>query len=83
MAPSTSRSLQTVNVLDLTDPAHPQVLQTFFGVTSTLPDTARNLIFIANADGLWIVRHREGQSAYAMRHQCTSEAALDPEPDCY
>jgi hypothetical protein len=83
MAPSTSRTPQTVNVLDLADPAHPQVLQTFSGVTSTLPDIARNLIFIANADGLWIVRHRVGQSAYAIRHRCTSEAALDPEPDCY
>ena len=82
-APSTARTARTVSVLDLADPAHPQVLQTFSGVTSTLPDTARNLIFIANADGLWIVRHRVAQSAYAMRHQCTSEAALDPEPDCY
>jgi hypothetical protein len=83
LALSTSPAPQTVNVLDLADPAHPQVLQTFSGVTSTLPDVARNLIFIANADGLWIVRHKVGQSAYAMRHQCTSEAALDPEPDCY
>jgi len=83
MTTSTSRTPQTVNVLDLADPAHPQVLQTFSGVASTLPDIARNLIFITNADGLWIVRHRVGQSAYAMRHRCTSEAALDPEPDCY
>jgi len=83
MAPGTSRTPQTVSVLDLADPAHPRVLQTFSGVTSTLPDMARNLIFIANADGLWIVRNRVGQSAYAMRHRCTSEAALDPEPDCF
>jgi len=74
---------QTVNVLDITDPAHPQVLQTFSGVTSILPATARNLIFIANGEGLWIVRHRVGQGAYAMRHLCTSEAALTAEPDCY
>jgi hypothetical protein len=59
------------------------VLETFDGATSILPDTARNLIFIANAQGLWIVRNRVGQSAYAMRHQCTSEAAINPEPDCY
>jgi hypothetical protein len=72
-----------VNILDMTDPAHPQVLETFDGATSILPDTARNLIFIANAQGLWIVRNRVGQSAYAMRHQCTSEAAINPEPDCY
>jgi len=83
MAPSTTRTPQTVTVVDLADPGHPLVLETFAGVTSTLPDTARNLIFIANSDGVWVVRHREGQSAYAMRHRCTSEAALDPEPDCY
>jgi len=82
-APEAPRTPQTVNVLDMADPAHPQVLETFSGVTSTLPDTARNLIFIANGDGLWIVRNRVGQTAYAMRHQCTSEAALTPEPDCY
>ena len=73
----------TVNVLDTTDPMHPQVLQTFSGVTSILPDIDRNLIFIANNEGLWIVRHRVGQGAYAKRHLCTSESALTPEPDCY
>ncbi len=82
-APGAPPASQTVSVLDTTDPAHPQVLQTFFGVTSVLPDADRNLIFIANAEGLWIVRHRGGQSAYAMRHLCTSEAALNPEPNCY
>jgi len=74
---------QTLNILDITDPQHPQVLQTFTGVTSVLPDASRNLIFIANGDGLWIVRHRVGEGAYALRHLCTSEAALTPEPDCY
>lgn len=73
----------TVNVLDTTDPLHPQVLRTFSGVTSILPDVDRNLIFIANNEGLWIVRHRVGQGAYAKRHLCTSESALTPEPDCY
>lgn len=74
---------ETVNVLDTTDPMHPQVLQTFSGVTSILPDADRNLIFIANGEGLWIVRHRLTQGAYAQRHLCTSESALTPEPDCY
>jgi len=74
---------QRVNVLDVTDLQHPQVLQTFSGVTSILPDVARNLIFIANGDGLWIVQHRVGQGAYAMRHPCTSEAAEMPEANCY
>ena len=74
---------QRVNVLDVTDLQHPQVLQTFSGVTSILSDVARNLIFIANSEGLWIVQHRIGQAAYAMRHPCTSEAAEMPEANCY
>ncbi|MFZ3211787.1 MAG: hypothetical protein WA188_09740 [Terriglobales bacterium] len=82
-SPEAARTPQTVSVLDMADPAHPQVLDTFSGVTSTLPDSARNLIFIANADGLWIVRTRVGQRAYAVRHRCTSEGALTPDPDCY
>jgi len=82
-APGTPPAPRTVNILDTTDTAHPQVLRTFFGVTSILPDVDRNLIFIANAEGLWIVRHRVAQASYAMRHQCTSESAITPEPDCY
>lgn len=74
---------QNVDILDVTNPAHPQVLKTFQGVTSVLPDTARNLIFIANPRGLWIVQHRVGQTAYAVRHECTSESAINPEPDCF
>lgn len=74
---------QRVNILDITDPQHPQVLQKFSGVTSVLADAEGNLIFIANGEGLWVVRHRTRQGAYARRHPCTSEAADMPEPDCY
>jgi len=72
-----------MNIMDLADPAHPRVLAAFSGVTSAVPNVERNLIFIANSDGLWIVRNRVGQAAYAANHRCTSEAALTPEPDCY
>jgi len=81
--PEAVRTPRTVDVLDMSDAAHPRVLETFYGVTSTLPDIERNLVFIANADGLWIVRNRVGQAAYAARHRCTSEAAMTSEPDCY
>jgi len=83
VARGTPAAPRTVNILDTTDMEHPQVLQTFFGVTSVLPDVDRNLIFIANGEGLWIVRHGVGEKAYAMRHFCTSESAINPEPDCY
>ncbi len=74
---------ENVNILDLTNPAQPQVLAHFSGVTSVLPDNARNLVFLANADGLWIVHERVTQKEYAREHECTSGAEMNPMPDCY
>jgi len=75
---------ETVKVLDLTDPAHPKVIQTFTGVTSTLQDPSRGLIFVANNDGLWILRHpRQGITPAKTKKQCGSEDALAAmPPDC-
>lgn len=73
----------TVNILDVSDAGHPAVLQTFAGVTSVLADPARNLVYVANPEGVWVVRHRISQSGWAARHQCTSEDAIRPIPDCY
>ena len=75
---------ETVRVLDLTDPAHPKVIQTFTGVTSTLQDPSRGLIFLANNDGLWILRHpRQGITPAKTKKQCGSEDALAAmPPDC-
>ncbi len=74
---------ENVNILDLTNPAQPQVLAHFSGVTGVVPDNARNLVFLANGDGLWIVHDRVTQRAYAREHECTSEAEINPMPDCY
>ena len=46
-----------VSVLDLSDPAHPRTIQTFYGVTSMLADDRRNLLYLTNADGLWVLHH--------------------------
>lgn len=75
---------ETVKVLDLSDPAHPKVLQTFTGVTSILPDGARGLIYLTNNDGLWILHHnREGLTPSKKKRPCTSEDALSAmPPDC-
>lgn len=75
---------ETVRVLDLSDPAHPKVIQTFTGVTSTLQDPSRGLIFLANNDGLWILRHpRQGITPAKTKKQCGSEDALAAmPPDC-
>ena len=49
---------QFIRLLDLSDPSHPRTLKTFNGVTSVVLDDRRNMIYLTNADGLWILHHR-------------------------
>jgi hypothetical protein len=81
---STDTPTQTVKILDLSDPAHPKVLQTFKGVTSILQDPGRGLIYLANGDGLWVLRHpRPGLVPAKKKAICGSEDALSGmPPDC-
>ncbi len=69
---------ELVRVLDVSDPAHPRTAQTFDGVTSILPDTGRNLIYIANANGIWVVSHQR----VLRRHECSSSDDMSPMPNC-
>jgi hypothetical protein len=77
--PAGSRPTESVRILDLSDPANPRTLQTFQGVTSVLADDGRRLIYIANGDGLWILRHKQQRSAKPM---CDSESVFSPIADC-
>jgi hypothetical protein len=70
--------LESVRILDVSDPAHPRAVQNFDGVTSILHDSARNLIYIANGDGVWIVSHEQ----VLRRHECNSSDAMSPMPNC-
>ena len=70
---------QSVRVLDLSDPANPRTLKTFDGVTSLVSDNGRNLIYLTNSEGLWILRHKRPPA-----HQiCDSESGFSPIADCY
>jgi len=75
---------ETVKILDLSDPAHPKVLQTFNGVTSILQDPSRGLIYLTNTDGLWILNHtRPGLTPAKKKRACGSEDAIaSMPPDC-
>jgi len=75
---------ETVKILDLSDPAHPKVLQTFTGVTSILQDPSRGLIYLTNNDGLWILNHsRPGFTPAKKKRPCGSEDAIaSMPPDC-
>ncbi len=46
---------QTIRIFDLSDPVHPKVAREFGGVTAISRDDRRGLIFVANAEGVWIL----------------------------
>lgn len=50
---------QTLTILNVDDPANPQEIARFTGVTSYLRDAAREVIYIANTEGLWILKTQQ------------------------
>jgi len=46
----------TIRILDFSDPEHPKVSRELTGVTALSRDSQRDLIFVANGDGIWILR---------------------------
>lgn len=75
---------ESVKVLDTSDPANPRTVQTFNGVTSVLQDSGRNLIYLTNDEGLWIITNPpEHLQPERKKAPCTSEAAIQAmPPDC-
>lgn len=47
---------QTFRILSFADPLHPAVQHQFDGVTATARDDKRGLIFLANPEGVWVLR---------------------------
>lgn len=82
---SSSRTTETVRVLDLSDPRNPKTLETFNKVTSLLPDGGHGLIYLTNNEGLWILRYnRPALLEPAKKKQpCDSNSAIMAmPPDC-
>jgi hypothetical protein len=52
---------QTIRIMDYSDPHNPKVARVFAGVTAMSRDAGRGLIFVANADGIWILHQRLAQ----------------------
>jgi hypothetical protein len=52
---------QTIRIMDFSDPKNPKVARVFAGVTAMSRDDGRGLIFVANADGIWILHQRLAQ----------------------
>src|ERR1700733_3066062 len=80
--PETVSSTETLKVLDLSDPANPRTILTFSGVTSTLADAARSLVYITNSEGLWILKHQPEQEMSLQTHACSSEDASNDVASC-
>jgi hypothetical protein len=53
--PSTRGDPQSFTLVSFADPSHPTTVQKFEGVTAVWSDRERELIYLANADGLWIL----------------------------
>jgi hypothetical protein len=69
---------QTIKLMDMSDPKHPHAVRTFTGVTSMYSEDDRHLIYIANADGLWVVKHTEIRRLPL----CTSESEENTVVQC-
>jgi hypothetical protein len=57
-APAQAAALKTIRIMDFSEVQHPKVAHEFTGVTATSRDDSRGLIFIANAEGVWILHQR-------------------------
>jgi hypothetical protein len=82
---STSHPAQTVRILDLSNPAKPQVLEEFNGVTGVLPDGNHGLIYLTNNEGLWVLKYDRGPGFEPTKRKkpCTSESEIQAmPPDC-
>lgn len=73
------RGAREVQILDVSNPAQPKDVRTFQDVTSIVSDDARGLVFLANAQGIWIVSRQK----YPRSHMCSSSDAISSaEPNC-
>ena len=81
---SSGTATQTINVLDLSDPAHPKVIQTFRNVTGMVGDAGRGILYLANDEGLWVLKHERRFLAPAkQKPPCDSYSAIQAmPPDC-
>ncbi|MGO8790233.1 MAG: hypothetical protein ACLQVL_23020 [Terriglobia bacterium] len=54
--PTAAPTPQTLRIMDFSDPQHPKIAREFTGVTAIGRDEKRGLVFVANAEGIWILQ---------------------------
>jgi hypothetical protein len=57
--PANAPTAKNIALVDVSNPAAPHVTLRFAGVTAVARDDSRSLLFIANNEGIWVVRHYE------------------------
>jgi hypothetical protein len=58
-APQLAPASRTIRLFDLSNPATPRVALQYEHVSGYILDASRNLIYLVNNEGLWIIRHNE------------------------
>ena len=58
---------QTLTIMDLSDPKNPKIARQFTGVTAVSREGGRGLIFLANADGLWVLQRHFAEDPEVQR----------------
>lgn len=79
----TRPSPQTMRLMDFSDPQHPKVTREFNGITAMERDDHRGLIFLANADGIWILHQalaEDPEIERAYDYYVTYGASMYPPP---
>jgi len=62
---SSAPAPQSVKILDFSNPENPKVVREFTGVTAFGRDEGRGLIFVANAEGIWVLQQRRPEEEEA------------------
>jgi hypothetical protein len=66
--------------LSFADPAHPKIIRQFSEVTAIGHDSKRGLVFLADPEGMWILRERPAEDpAVVQAYVTTSGAIIDRE----
>jgi hypothetical protein len=69
---------QTIRLVDVSDPKNPHTVKKFDGVTSVYSEDGRQLIYLTNSEGLWVIKHYE---TFRLPF-CTSESEENSVAQC-
>jgi hypothetical protein len=69
---------QTIRLVDVSDPKNPHTAKKFDGVTSVYSEDGRQLIYLTNSEGLWVIKHYE---TFRLPF-CTSESEENSVAQC-